>query len=295
MTALTGCCGGPNWNAEEEARFSAGARRHDHARSQLRAGNFQFASVEYVELWRESTRPEAPVGTYFHGNLTEDISNLVRDYPPARNLFEAMREPMESRVLAGAATLGEEDLWIEFTQMIGADEGLVAYAERFKHDAIRMDRLAYGPRRAFDRLIAVERWDLAGWVYTDPVRVAGGREGFMPNCSEPGPVLRAVLDVVEYPLVAIAPVTHMPRSYDVTAQDSPERRAFFKRHEEEMLTRAARIAVACREAGRQRESATIRRTIDKAVGSARAHESINHAEQSAAEARQKFRAPQNLH
>ena len=272
FASLAGCVGGPYFTPEEKARFDAGWRRHDQARALLAAHDYERATPEYAELWVETTRPDAPVGTYFHGNMTKDISALVREHPPARAAFEAMREPVESRVLAGQATIGEEHHWIEFTQMIGAEDGLVAYAERFHKDRERMKRLAFGPWRAFDRLIEQGRWDLAGWVYANPVREAGVfKASYSGGPSPVADVLEVILSIPILPFVIFA--KGMTSNAGPPGDEFIERqRQGFHKHMERMLFRGARIAAACTAAGRTKEARQILHQAMADVGEERARE-----------------------
>lgn len=286
LSQAAGCWGG-GFTREQKTMFDDGCRRHQDAKALLIAHDYELATEQFIALWTESTRADITLGTYYWGNLTEDISILVRAHPPARIKFEELREPTESRVLSGTVSIWEEAVWFAFTQMIGADDALVKYAERFQKDPIRMDRLSRESYNAFERLVALGRWDLAGWVYSDPVGEAGVFKGsYSSGRSVAARTLNTILSIPILPLViyanGVASSAGPPSEEFVEAE-----RKGFKEHMVRWLVRGGRIAAACKAAGREKEAKLILQQAVSDVGEERARDVFAAALNDAREAARK--------
>jgi hypothetical protein len=168
VTALQGCNTPPDpvWQAE-----------HDEAVGRWREAGRMLAERRYEEatdslelLWRESTSPPwVPKRPLFYSNLLGSIRGLTEVFAPGRERFLAIEAEQFAAISAGTADPWQERIWLDLNRTLRNEVLLVEYAEIALADPHRRKALAYQDHRAFDRLIEVGRWDLAGYLHDDAV------------------------------------------------------------------------------------------------------------------------------
>lgn len=262
-TLLLPACGG-HFAADEQARFDAGAVRHQEIREKLSEGDHAAAAALLVPFWIETNDPNRPRGTYFYGNLRPSLRALIREHPPARERVSALYAPLQARVLASEATYSEMSHWIEINEALDDNEALIAFTEFYTSDEARQAQIRYHWRGMYPRLIRAGRWDLAGRLDDKPL-------SFYP--LDPTPLTQTLEVVSSLPLVpivvvlgGIAPRVDEPYPFSMfipkpgpTAEEEAAR-------ELRILQSASIMGGALSAAGRDREAAELYRRAQLRVG-----------------------------
>jgi hypothetical protein len=165
-----GCAAPPP--AHESPEHRAALQALGQAGISTREGRYAEATEALVALWEESARPPFPRPLYY-GNLLKPISDLAKADAQARERLIVVEREQLARVLAGSNA--EARPWLDLNRALADEEALVEYAKVALDDKYKRERLEYHELRAFDRLIAVGQWELAGRMYEDPVGRLYGR------------------------------------------------------------------------------------------------------------------------
>jgi hypothetical protein len=265
----SGCSFGPHFTPQEQARYDSGTDRWVQVRAMVEAQEYDAATEPLVKFWLETTDPDRPRGTLFYGNLSDPIRTLTREHPPAREQFLEAQQPLRQRVMAGETGRGETSIWLELNAMLRDEDSFEEYVTRFITDAKARDQLRWREYRAFDRLVARNRWDLAGFlVEENPAESMYAR---------PTPALLKPLEVIAVlpllPVVVplggmIAPRVAPNYPFDMFTREreqppSPERIAAA---EASRLRKAAMTGAALTAAGRDAEARELYRRARRRTG-----------------------------
>jgi hypothetical protein len=265
----SGCSFGPHFNPQEQALFDSGTERWVQVRALVEAREYDAATEPLVKFWLETTDPDRPRGTFFYGNLSDPIRTLTREHPPAREQFREAQQPLQQRVMSGEPGRGEISIWLELNTMLRDEDAFEEYVSRFITDAKARQQLRRRECRAFDRLVARDRWDLAGFlVEENPAESMYAR---------PTPALLKPLEVVAVlpllPIVVplggmIAPrvAPNYPFDMFTREREQPPSAERVAAAEARRLREASMVGAALSAAGRHDEAAELYRRARRRAG-----------------------------
>lgn len=136
--ALMQGCAGESLSADAQRVRSEAWTAIGQARWHQEHGDLVTAGDMYLALWRQTAAPEPEPGVLTVDLLGYQLECAFRDEPILIARFQPAWHEIDQLVWEGAATGTQIDAWLELMQLVGDDQPLVAYMERFGRDEDRM-------------------------------------------------------------------------------------------------------------------------------------------------------------
>jgi hypothetical protein len=151
-----------NLDRDMRARFA-------YAKDLMRDGRHDEATEHLAWLWKNMTRVDATMHGARLSYLVTEIGTLVREHPPARERFRALRDETAAAADANPGLHDPRRDWVCLNEALADDDSTLAWFDAVKADPL--SELVFGA--VADNLVEIlkrrNRWADIGRLHSDPL------------------------------------------------------------------------------------------------------------------------------